>query len=174
MKNFAFHRPQSVADALTLLRADDAAKLLSGGQSLLPVMKLDCFGEVLGDRSQRLAEPAGLQARQQFVEGRGGIAGHDLLVCRFQLGDEDQLLPACAGPAPLVGHRAQDLAKPGKGCADITELGRPTRAELHFLDPDGNQLELVAWDYPMNDRAWRGRYDPWPLAYSYASWPPNE
>ena len=58
--------------------------------------------------------------------------------------------------------------------ADITELGKPTRAELHFLDPDGNQLELVAWDYPMNDRAWRGRYDPWPLVYSYASWPPNE
>lgn len=54
---------------------------------------------------------------------------------------------------------------------DLVELGTPTRAELHFLDPDGNQLELVAWDYPMNDRAWRGRYDPWPLYYSHNSWP---
>ena len=50
--------------------------------------------------------------------------------------------------------------------------GVPTRAELHFLDPDGNQVELVAWDYPMNDRAWRGQYDPWTLLYNYRDWPP--
>jgi carbon-monoxide dehydrogenase medium subunit len=44
VKNFEFHQPRSVADALTLLRGHrggDAAKLLAGGQSLLPVMKLD-------------------------------------------------------------------------------------------------------------------------------------
>ena len=41
MKNFEFHQPRSVADAVTLLRGNDAAKLLAGGQSLLPVMKLD-------------------------------------------------------------------------------------------------------------------------------------
>lgn len=41
MKNFDFHRPQSVADAVAILKADDAAKLLAGGQSLLPVLKLD-------------------------------------------------------------------------------------------------------------------------------------
>ena len=41
MKSFEFHRPRSVADAVTLLKANDAAKLLAGGQSLLPVMKLD-------------------------------------------------------------------------------------------------------------------------------------
>ena len=41
MKNFEFHQPQSVADAVILLRGNDAAKLLAGGQSLLPVMKLD-------------------------------------------------------------------------------------------------------------------------------------
>ena len=54
---------------------------------------------------------------------------------------------------------------------DITEIGKPTRVELHFLDPDGNQIELVAWDYPMNDRANRGRYNAWLLAYSYNDWP---
>jgi carbon-monoxide dehydrogenase medium subunit len=41
VKNFEFHRPQSVADAVTLLKGNDGAKLLAGGQSLLPVMKLD-------------------------------------------------------------------------------------------------------------------------------------
>jgi carbon-monoxide dehydrogenase medium subunit len=41
LKNFEFSRPGSVADAVALLRADDSAKLLAGGQSLLPVLKLD-------------------------------------------------------------------------------------------------------------------------------------
>jgi catechol 2,3-dioxygenase-like lactoylglutathione lyase family enzyme len=56
---------------------------------------------------------------------------------------------------------------------DTKELGTPTRVELHFLDPDGNQIELVSHDYPMNDRAWRGRYDAFALAYSYRDWPPS-
>jgi catechol 2,3-dioxygenase-like lactoylglutathione lyase family enzyme len=56
---------------------------------------------------------------------------------------------------------------------DQEAIGVPTRAELHFLDPDGNQIELVAWDYPMNDRAWRGQYDSWTLPYNYRDWPPS-
>ncbi len=56
----------------------------------------------------------------------------------------------------------------------IVELGKPTRVEMHFVDPDGNQIELVAWDYPMNDWAHRGNYDSFLLAYDYRSWPPSE
>lgn len=56
---------------------------------------------------------------------------------------------------------------------DWEALGVPTRAELHFVDPDGNQIELVTRDYPMNDRAWRGQYDPWVLSYNYQDWPPS-
>jgi aerobic carbon-monoxide dehydrogenase medium subunit len=41
VKSFEFHRPQSIADAVALLQGNDAAKVLGGGQSLLPVMKLD-------------------------------------------------------------------------------------------------------------------------------------
>jgi carbon-monoxide dehydrogenase medium subunit len=41
MRDFAFHRPRSVAEAVALLRGMESAKLLAGGQSLLPVMKLD-------------------------------------------------------------------------------------------------------------------------------------
>ncbi len=41
MNRFEFHRPTSVADAVGLLRGKDGAKILAGGQSLLPVMKLD-------------------------------------------------------------------------------------------------------------------------------------
>jgi len=53
----------------------------------------------------------------------------------------------------------------------VTEIGTPTRVELHFTDPGGNQIELVAWDYPMNDRWNRGRYDAWDLAYRHKDWP---
>jgi len=60
MRDFQFHRPQSVADAVALLRANDSAKLLAGGQSLLPVMKLD------------LAEPTDLVSLAAIAAGAGG------------------------------------------------------------------------------------------------------
>jgi carbon-monoxide dehydrogenase medium subunit len=41
MKDFEFHRPATVAEAVALLAARPDAKLLAGGQSLLPVLKLD-------------------------------------------------------------------------------------------------------------------------------------
>lgn len=56
----------------------------------------------------------------------------------------------------------------------VAEPGTPTRVEVHFLDPDGNQIELVAWDYPMNDQAARGHYNTWDLFYRYDRWPPPE
>ncbi len=40
MYAFQYHRPQSVADAARLLAADSEAKLLAGGHTLLPTMKL--------------------------------------------------------------------------------------------------------------------------------------
>ena len=41
MKSFEFHRPQTLAAAAALLQGNDSAKLLAGGQSLLPILKLD-------------------------------------------------------------------------------------------------------------------------------------
>jgi aerobic carbon-monoxide dehydrogenase medium subunit len=41
VKPFSFHRPASVKDAVALLRGNEGGKLLAGGQSLLPVLKLD-------------------------------------------------------------------------------------------------------------------------------------
>ena len=41
MNDFNFHRPKTVADAAAALEAAEEGKLLGGGQSLLPVMKLD-------------------------------------------------------------------------------------------------------------------------------------
>ncbi|MCZ6463006.1 MAG: FAD binding domain-containing protein, partial [Proteobacteria bacterium] len=41
MQPFQIHRPSSVAEALAALRGAGEGKLLAGGQSLIPVMKLD-------------------------------------------------------------------------------------------------------------------------------------
>jgi len=41
MKDFEFHRPATVKDVVALLKAKDGAKILAGGQSLLPVLKLE-------------------------------------------------------------------------------------------------------------------------------------
>jgi carbon-monoxide dehydrogenase medium subunit len=60
VRDFQFHRPQSVADAVALLRANDSAKLLAGGQSLLPVMKLG------------LAEPSDLVSLAAIAAAAGG------------------------------------------------------------------------------------------------------
>ena len=48
MKTFAYHRPESVADAVALLGGREDARLFAGGMTLLPTMK------------QRLVEPSDL------------------------------------------------------------------------------------------------------------------
>jgi aerobic carbon-monoxide dehydrogenase medium subunit len=91
MRDFQFHRPQSVADAVALLRANDSAKLLAGGQSLLPVMKLG------------LAEPTDLVSLAAIAAapGGGGSRGsHGSQALR-----EIRTEPAePAGPADPAGH----------------------------------------------------------------------
>ncbi len=57
---FAYHRPGSVAEAVTALAGDPGAKVLAGGQSLVPLL------------SMRLAAPSALV-------DLNGIAGHDLV-----------------------------------------------------------------------------------------------
>ncbi len=41
MHDFAFHRPSSLSDAVAAMQAAGEGKFMAGGQSLLPVMKLD-------------------------------------------------------------------------------------------------------------------------------------
>jgi aerobic carbon-monoxide dehydrogenase medium subunit len=88
MRDFQFHRPRSVADAVALLRANDSAKLLAGGQSLLPVMKLG------------LAEPTDLVSLAAIAAapGGGGSRGsHDSQALR-------EIRAEPADPADPAGH----------------------------------------------------------------------
>ena len=59
MENFGYHTPASVADAATILNANEDAKLMAGGMTLLPTLK------------QRLAAPSDLIDLAGIAELKG-------------------------------------------------------------------------------------------------------
>ncbi len=59
MNEFTFHRPATLAEALGLLKGGDEVKLLAGGQSLIPILKLG------------LAQPGALVSLASIAELRG-------------------------------------------------------------------------------------------------------
>jgi carbon-monoxide dehydrogenase medium subunit len=99
MKDFAFHRPKTIAEAVALLEGREGAKLLSGGQSLLPVLKLD------------LAEPTDLvslagigELKHIRVDGDRVVIG--ALVCHDAVNRSPEVaarIPALAELAGLIG-----------------------------------------------------------------------
>ena len=99
MKNFAFHRPRSVADAVSFLQGHDTAKVLAGGQSLLPVLKLD------------LAEPSDLVSLAHLKELRDiRVDGGHLLIGALCTHDQvhrspevQKAIPALATLAGAIG-----------------------------------------------------------------------
>ncbi|HSU82122.1 MAG TPA: xanthine dehydrogenase family protein subunit M [Thermoanaerobaculia bacterium] len=123
MRNFEFHRPGSVADAVALLRTNEAAKLLAGGQSLLPVMKLD------------LAQPSDLVS----LAGLAGLKeirseGDDLVIGALVTHDE-------VSTSPEVRRRIPALADLAGGIGDAQVRNRGTiGGSVAHADP--------AADYP--------------------------
>ena len=123
MRNFEFHRPQSVADAVTLLKGNDAAKLLAGGQSLLPVMKLD------------LAQPSDLVSLARIPGLREiRFEGNDLVIGALVTHD-------AVANSPEVRQRIPGLAGLAGGIGDAQIRNRGTLGgSLAHADP--------AADYP--------------------------
>jgi aerobic carbon-monoxide dehydrogenase medium subunit len=99
MKDFQFHRPATVQEAVALLAANEGAKALSGGQSLLPVLKLE------------LAEPTDLvsltgiaELRELRLDGErviiGALVTHDAVARSAEV---RQHLPGLATLAGGIG-----------------------------------------------------------------------
>ncbi|HMG57756.1 MAG TPA: xanthine dehydrogenase family protein subunit M [Kofleriaceae bacterium] len=99
MKDFAFHRPSSVKDAVALLKTHAGGKFLAGGQSLLPVLKLE------------LAEPSDVVSLAHLkdlhhirVDGDklaiGALATHDQVHRSPEVG---KAIPALASLAGGIG-----------------------------------------------------------------------
>lgn len=98
---FDYEAPATLDDALTLLRDDADAKLLAGGQSLIPLLAL------------RLAAPSLLVDLRRVpgldtIERHGGVITIGAMV-RQRRAERDDAIRACA---PLVASAARHVAHP--------------------------------------------------------------
>lgn len=95
MRNFQFHRPKTVAEAVERLRGGDDAKVLAGGQSLLPMLKLE------------LAQPTDLVSLADIAELRQiREDGGNLLIGALATHDEvsrSRPIPSLASLATHIG-----------------------------------------------------------------------
>jgi carbon-monoxide dehydrogenase medium subunit len=120
---FAYHCPESVPEALVLLgELGDEAKVLAGGQSLLPLMAL------------RLSRPAhvidiGHLSELTSLSVEDGALRVGAMVRHAELERSDivrEIAPLVAGAMPLIGHRA--IRNRGTACGSLAH-GDPA-AEL--------------------------------------------
>jgi carbon-monoxide dehydrogenase medium subunit len=99
MHDFAYHRPGSLADALSAIRAGGDAKLVAGGMTLIPTMK------------QRLASPSDLVdlggiAELKGIRSEGGGLAIGAMTTHAEVARSSlvqQTIPALAKLASLIG-----------------------------------------------------------------------
>jgi carbon-monoxide dehydrogenase medium subunit len=101
MYAFTFHRPQTVRQAAGLLTKNGDAKLLAGGQTLLPTMKL------------RLAGPPQI-VDMTLVEGLTGIAlaGRTIAIGAMTTHNEVNTSPVVQQAAPVLAKLAGMIGDP--------------------------------------------------------------
>jgi aerobic carbon-monoxide dehydrogenase medium subunit len=101
MYAFTFHRPQTVRQAAGLLTKNGDAKLLAGGQTLLPTMKL------------RLAGPPQI-VDMTLVEGLVGIelSGRSLSIGAMTTHNEVSTSPVVQQAAPVIAKVAGMIGDP--------------------------------------------------------------
>ena len=101
MRDFQFHRPSTVAEALQQLRQAAQGKLLGGGQSLLPVLKLD------------MAEPSDLVSLANVTELRGiRTEGNQLIIGAFTSHAEVAASAEVRAKIPSLARLADGIGDP--------------------------------------------------------------
>jgi carbon-monoxide dehydrogenase medium subunit len=96
MYAFQYHRAQTVADAARLLAANSEAKLLAGGHTLLPTMKLRLASPKAIVDLSRVAELKGLDRK-----GNALVIG--AMTTHAEVADSSAVKSAIAGLASLAG-----------------------------------------------------------------------
>ena len=96
-----YHRPTSIADAVKLLKANDEAKLLAGGQTLIPTLK------------QRLARPSDLVdlgglKELSYIKVEGGKVTIGALTRHADVAASDAVKRAI----PALAHLAGEIGDP--------------------------------------------------------------
>ncbi len=144
---FAYARPSSIDEALELL-ADPEARVLAGGQSLVPLLALRLASpSLLVD----LAGIPGLDRIDRLDDGSiriGARVTHSAALADPTIGDEQPLLAAALA---LIGHRAirnrgtiaGSLAH-ADPAAELPAVAVATRAELHVVGPQGERTVAAA------------------------------
>jgi carbon-monoxide dehydrogenase medium subunit len=101
MYAFTFHRPQTVRQAAGMLTKNEDAKLLAGGQTLLPTMKL------------RLAGPPQI-IDMTLIEGMSGIeeSGRSLTIGAMTRHHEVNSSPVVQQAAPVLAKLAGMIGDP--------------------------------------------------------------
>ena len=101
MYNFTFHRPETIRQAVNLLSKNEDAKLLAGGHTLLPTMKL------------RLASPPQLIDLSR-IEGLAGIAlsGRSLTIGAMPRHVDVHTSSVVQGAAPVLAKLAGMIGDP--------------------------------------------------------------
>lgn len=101
MRDFQFHRPSTVAEAKKLLQSTEAGKLLGGGQSYLPVLKLD------------MAQPSDLISLADVAELRGIRSdGNQVTIGAFTTHAEVSASPEVRAKIPGLARLADGIGDP--------------------------------------------------------------
>src|SRR5262245_28467973 len=97
---FDYARPASVKEACALLAADASARVLAGGQSLIPMLAMRLARPTCVIDIARIPELSGIRESGGVVEigaaTRQAVAEHDPIVTRS--------VPLLARALPWVGH----------------------------------------------------------------------
>lgn len=103
MYAFNYHRPKSVADAAALLAANGDAKLMAGGQTLLPAMKLRLAGP------SDVVDLVALRPELSAIRREGDRVVIGAMARHGEIAESDvvrEAIPALAGMAAIVGDPA--------------------------------------------------------------------
>ena len=146
---FEYSRPATLDEACALLRADDGARLIAGGQTLVPLMAMRLA------RPTRLIDIARL-AELAFVREEGGAIAIGAATKQCVVESDPLIrakLPLLAKAMPFVGHAATrargtiggSLAN-GDAAAEIVLVAVTLGAMLRFRD-GGESQEVAAYDF---------------------------
>jgi aerobic carbon-monoxide dehydrogenase medium subunit len=176
---FSYHDPRTVADAIGLLGRLENAKLLAGGQSLMPMLNMRY---VLPDHVIDLNRVEGLS----YIREAGGAIEIGAMTRQRELEFSDLIharLPLIQEAIYQIGHRqTRNRGTIGGSlahldpAAELVTLGAAFDATVVVTGPKGTR-EIAFADYPVaymtpaiepNEILTAVRFTPWPAGHGFA------
>ncbi len=145
--DFDYHRPESVSDAVKLLKENPEAKVLAGGHSLLPVMKLRLAMPTALIDITRLSELSGVRE-----DGDAVVIGANTTYSELMASDViKQKLPFLVDAADQVGDvQVRNVGTIGGACAhcdpaaDFPAIVLALDAEIKTVGSSGEQTHKAS------------------------------